>query len=198
MTLLIVDHHHIVADSYATQFDGQDTQVFDDFPKIHTLPLRLEFTYTGERLISHNHLAFCGDANTFMAIWEEVVAHPPRTVDELVDIVSRWMGDIQLVIPFPAAVVVITSTDTGFDVTYREGEVFAFGDGYVGEDPYNESRAWFTILQESITAGRLPGNQFHQAYHQSTCEIVHGEFIMIDMAKLRRRRTPWNKTQVKR
>lgn len=197
MTLIVVDHHRITADAYAIEVVNGETNVVDNFPKIFTLKQPLSYTRGDRELSSHNNIAFCGDANTFYDIWSRYVEGHYTSVDDLVRLVCEAEGDVQLVIPFPAAVLTITAQDGLVATEYSEGEIFTFGDAYHGKGHPHETRPWFDIFHDSISGQALPGDSYQSTRHLERDQIRWDQLVTTAKAKRHTRRMPWSRTQKK-
>lgn len=167
MTLLVVDHFRMTADSYATVTEEDGSVRYEnDFPKLFVLHGPLRFS----GMESHPRLGFTGDAHTFLEFFKNLpyqdggIQH-----DQLLAHARTIRGrETMVVIPFPGAVYTLQLGSEEVSETYQEGEVFAFGSAYAGV-PYDrfEYRAWFSIFRESIDLGLLPGPELHFLHHRA-------------------------------
>jgi len=196
MTLIVVDQFRTTADSYAVEHKGDTQTIHKDFPKVLRMVMPIHYTQVGYE--SHRTVAYCGNAQTFVHFWREVV--DAQTRDGIIDehdlelIASQIHGDpCQVIIPFSNAVLTLLVGRERPQVEWREGPIHAFGSGYV--EPahvVNEYRSWYSIFFDALDAGKIAGTDIHFLSHQGEeKEAIQDSLKPESTVKRVRRRMPW-------
>lgn len=173
MTLIVVDKYRTWADSYARVTDENGTHWESNFPKVFPMNGRVEV----ESHLSYTTVAFCGDAHGFLAFYEKLEdalnQSPTLTGETLLELSADYQGRPVLVImPSKGAVIALhLGGDAGPVLEVRKGETQVFGGDYhPNRSVACEDQAWFSIYQDAINAGLLPGPDVHFRVHKTVVD----------------------------
>lgn len=196
MTLITIDQFRVTADSYAVEDDHGKKTVIESFPKILRTPDRI--IYTKEDRQSFKTVAFCGSATTFVPLWETLSAEMERrrglTEHDVKRLCDKCPGEaVLLIFPFSnACLTVLAGQAAPAVVNWYEGDIHAFGDGYVKPfDGAVEYRSWYSIFFNAWDAGTIHGPAIHFLPHQNQDEPIKDTLKPESTVKKVRRRLPW-------